>query len=119
MRKLLVEVMSDEEATKRMIRAWNEASAGKPVRTSTIAFGSMVELGALFSHKRMQLLQYVARHPGLSIRAIARALERDYKNVHTDVLELESNYVLQRGKTGLVTTPYDEIIIRAPLRKAA
>ena len=119
MRKLLVEVMSDEEAAKRMIRAWNEASAGKPVRTSTISFGSMADLGSLFSHRRMQLLQYVAQHPGLSIRAIARALARDYKNVHTDVLELEANYVLERGKTGVVTTPYDEIVIRAPLRKAA
>ena len=79
----------------------------------------MAELTTLLSPKRMELLRYVAQNPGLSIRALARALKRDYKNVHTDVLELEDRHILERNKDGLVSSPYDEIIIRAPLRKAA
>jgi len=65
------------------------------------------------------LLQYVAGNPGLSIRALAQALSRDYKNVHTDVTELEARHFLQRNQGGRVSAPYDEIVIRAPLRRAA
>lgn len=67
----------------------------------------------------MELLQFVAEHPGHSIRAMAQALGRDYKNVHTDVSVLEANHLLSRSQDGRVSAPYDEIIIRAPLRDAA
>ena len=35
--------------------------------------------------KRMELLRYVRRHNVASVRALAKALERDYSNVHADV----------------------------------
>jgi len=50
---------------------------------------------------------------------LAHALGRDYKNVHTDVSELEARHLLERSAAGLVSAPYDELIIRAPLRQAA
>ena len=119
MRKLLVEIRTPEESLKLVARLWKEAEAGKRIDTSRMGFGSMAELTAIFTPRRMELLHYVAQHPRQSIRALARALKRDYKNVHTDVLELESNFVVERDTKGLVSSPYDEIIIRAPLRKAA
>jgi len=118
MKKLYVEVMSSGEALKRFSRAWKGASAGK-APGSTIGVGSIAELTALLSPKRMELLLHVARNPGLSIRALAGALRRDYKNVHTDVTELEMHHLLERDEAGLVRAPYDELVIRAPLREAA
>ena len=118
MKTLYVEVMSSDEALKRFARAWRSASSGK--RTdATIGLGSIAELTALLSPKRMELLRHVAQSPGLSIRGLAQALGRDYKNVHTDVAELEARRLLERDRTGLVTAPYDELIIRAALRPAA
>ncbi|MBL0141220.1 MAG: hypothetical protein IPP91_03940 [Betaproteobacteria bacterium] len=118
MKKLYVEVMSSEDALKRFARAWKKASAGAAVE-ATIGLGSIAELTALLSPRRMELLRHAAQNPGLSIRGLAQALGRDYKNVHTDVSELEAKHLLERDDAGLVRTPYDEIIIRAPLRQAA
>ena len=118
MKKLFVEVMSSGEALKRFARAWKNASSGK-VQDATIGLGSIAELTALLSPKRMELLRHVAQKPGISIRALAKALGRDYKNVHTDVLALETKHLVERDAAGLVTAPYDELVIRAPLREAA
>src|SRR5688572_28036339 len=118
MKKLYVEVMSSGEALKRFSRAWSGASSGK-ASDAVIGLGSIAELTALLSPKRMELLRYVAQHPALSIRSLAHALGRDYKNVHTDVSELEARHLLERNTAGLVSAPYDELIIRAPLREAA
>ena len=118
MKRLYVEVMGSGEALKRFARAWKGASSGRAV-DATIGLGSIAELTALLSPKRMELLRHVAQSPGLSIRALAQALGRDYKNVHTDVSDLEASHLLERDETGLVTAPYDELVIRAPLRQAA
>lgn len=118
MKRLYVEVMSSGEALKRIARSWKAASSGKVV-DATIGLGSIAELTALLSPKRMELLRHVAQSPGLSIRSLAHALGRDYKNVHTDVAELEARHLLERDDTGRVTAPYDELVIRATLRQAA
>ena len=117
MKKLIVEVMGSEEALRRFARAWRRAAANAD--TATIAVASLAELTTLLSPKRMQLIRHVARNPGLSIRALAQDLKRDYKNVHTDVSELEARQILDRDRAGLLRAPYDEIVIRAPLRDAA
>lgn len=118
MKTLYVEVMSSSEALQRFARAWKNASSGKQT-DAAIGVGSIAELTALLSPKRMQLLRHVAQSPGLSIRGLAHALGRDYKNVHTDVSELESRHILERDGSGGLTAPYDQLIIRAPLRRAA
>ena len=118
MKTLYVEVMNPGEALKRFGRAWKGAAAkGHP--ESVVGLGSIAELAALLSPKRMELLRHVAGRPGRSIRALAQELGRDYKNVHTDVSELEARHILERDATGLVSAPYDELVIRAPLRQAA
>ena len=118
MRKLYVEVMNSGEALRRFASAWKKVSAGKAA-DATIGLGSIAELAALLSPKRMELLRHVALNPGLSIRALAKELGRNYKNVHTDVSDLEGQRLLERDKDGMLSAPYDEIVIRAPLRKAA
>lgn len=118
MKTIYVEVMTSEEALKRFARAWRKAGTNENPEP-TIGVGTIAELSALLSPKRMELLRFVAKHPGLSIRALAHGLNRDYKNVHTDVSELETNHFITRNDDGRVSAPYDEIVIRAPLNKAA
>jgi predicted transcriptional regulator len=118
MRRIYVEVMASDAAARRLTKAWRTVEKGEPVEP-TVGVGSIAELTALLSPKRMELLRYVAEHPGLSVRALATAVKRDYKNVHTDVVDLEERNLLERDDAGAVSAPYDEIVIRAPLRKAA
>jgi predicted transcriptional regulator len=55
----------------------------------------------------------------LEERAIPAALARDYKNVHTDVQALLELGLLEKDERGGLRAPFDEIVIRAGLRKAA
>lgn len=41
------------------------------------------------------------------------------KNIHTDVRELEETRLVEKGEKGLLTVPYDEIVIHAGLTDAA
>ena len=116
MKRIIVEVMASPEALARFAKAWR---GGSKKSETTIAVGSIAELTTLLSPKRMEVLRFIAENPGLSIRALSQGLKRDYKNVHTDVSELEARHLLSRGEDGQLTAPYDEIIIRAPLHKAA
>lgn len=117
MKRIAVEVVSSGEALRRMSRA---VKAGKYGSTDpTIGVASIAELSALLSPRRMELLRFVVQNPGLSVRAISKALKRDYKNVHSDVSRLENNHLIERDVGGKVSAPYDEIVIRTPLRDAA
>ena len=87
--------------------------------TPRLAFGSIAELFSAVSEKRLELIRHVASNEGLQIRPLARALERDYKNVHTDVRALIELGLLQKNEHGGLHAPFDEIVIRAGLREAA
>lgn len=116
MKRIHVEVMTPSAALRRLGEVWRTAAADGKVEP-TIGVGSIEELSSLLSPKRMELLRYVAEHPGLSVRALSVALGRDYKNVHTDVADLEEQHLLERDGDGMLTAPYDEIVIRAPLTR--
>jgi predicted transcriptional regulator len=116
-KRIHVEVMTPAAALRRFGEVWRMAAADGKIEP-TIGVGSIEELGSLLSPKRMELLRHVAEHPGLSVRALAIALGRDYKNVHADVADLEEQHLLERDDDGKLTAPYDEIVIRASLRRA-
>jgi predicted transcriptional regulator len=53
----------------------------------------------------------------MSIRALAKDLGRDYKNVHTDVRRLEKIGLIGRAKNDRIKVPWD--IVEARLLLAA
>jgi len=58
-------------------------------------------------------LRYVHKHPAASIRALAQALDRDYRRVHDDVEALAEAGLLIRAEEGTgVTAPFDAIETR-------
>lgn len=118
MKRIHVEVMTPAAALRRFGEVWRTAATDGKIEP-TIGVGSIEELSSLLSPKRMELLRHVAEHPGLSVRALSIALGRDYKNVHTDVVDLEEQHLLERDGDGRLTAPYDEIVIRASLTRTA
>jgi predicted transcriptional regulator len=73
-----------------------------------LAFESWEALSRIMTAKRMELLRHVRRHPAPSVRALAKALGRDYSNVHADVQALTAAGLLDAEDGGL-RADYDAI----------
>ena len=95
-----------------------DAGETPPEATPALNFSSEKQLQATFTEKRLELLRFVARNEGLSIRQIAQGLDRDYKNVHGDISLLAELGLLEKRDGGLFA-PYDDIVVRYVLREAA
>ncbi len=119
MKRIEIEIMRSGDALKAAVDTWHQAESGKSV-TPRLSFGSIRDLFSAITEKRLELLRYVAERPGeLNTRQLAQALDRDYKNIHTDVSELEQLGLIEKGEKGLLWVPYDEIVIHAGLTEAA
>jgi predicted transcriptional regulator len=89
-----------EDAAKRVADVWHRAERGEKIKPqSTITFVTWAALMRVMTDKRHELLRHLHTHPAANIRALARALRRDYKNVHDDVTALASvGLIEQHGK---------------------
>jgi predicted transcriptional regulator len=72
-------------------------------------YGSEPELISTLTPKRWELIERLHHEGPMSIYALAKLLERDYKNVHTDVKALSELEIIQETDEGRITIPWDEI----------
>lgn len=96
------------QASRRFIDAWQRAERGETFQERHLSFESWDTLSRVLTGKRMELLSYVRRHEVSSVRALAKALGRDYSNVHGDVQALSAAGLLDATNGG-VRTNYDVI----------
>jgi len=108
--KLIVE---EVESTKRR---WVSALKGKRVGAGVevISVPSWEVLGKVLSPPRLEILAAVPELKPASIAALAKALGRDFKNVHADVRFLAEVGLLMLRETGtrrtlVPTALYSEI----------
>jgi len=106
--KITVGGAIEKEATRRFVDAWHRAERGKKFRERHLAFESWDSLARVLTVKRMDLLRYVRRHEPPSVRALAKALRRDYSNVHADVQALTVAGLLDVTPEG-IRADYDAI----------
>jgi predicted transcriptional regulator len=98
----------EDEASHRFVDAWHRAEQGEAFHERHLAFESWDTLARVLTGKRMELLRYVRRNNVTSIRALAKALQRDYSNVHADVRALAGAGLLDTSAKG-VRADYDAI----------
>jgi predicted transcriptional regulator len=98
----------EKDAAHRFADAWHRAERGKRFREHHLAFESWDVLSRVLTAKRLELLRYVRRHKVSSVRALAKALGRDYSNVHADVQALLAAGLLEHAENGL-RADYDAI----------
>jgi len=98
----------EQDASRRFINAWHRAERGEAFSERHLAFESWDALARVLTGKRMELLSYVRRHDTASVRALAKALGRDYRNVHADVQALAAAGLLDTTNDG-VHADYDVI----------
>ena len=84
-----------------------------------LSFESARSLFAELTPARLDLLDTLRRAGPCSVYALAKAAERNYSNVHTDVSRLEELGLLERAQDGTVSVPFESIEIRFPLAQVA
>jgi predicted transcriptional regulator len=100
------------DALDRFEAAWNRRTEGR--KSGTLSVLSMEDLPLLLrtlTPARWQLLDRLREAGPLSIYELAKRLQRDYKNVHTDVSSLAAIGLIGRGSDGRVSVLWD--VVRA------
>ena len=64
---------------------------------------------------RVDLLDTLRQAGPCSVYALAKAAQRNYSNVNTDVTRLEELGLIERTGDGLVSVPYESVEIVLPL----
>ena len=83
-----------------------------------LSFESARSLFAELTPARLDLLDTLRRVGPCSVYALAKAAERNYSNVHTDIGRMEELGLIERTETGEVLVPYESVQILVPLARA-
>lgn len=114
MNTVVIGVSSREEANARFMRA---LETGKP-QGAYRSFESTAELWRTLSPKRWDVLKAMTGAGALSLREVARRVERDVKGVHTDVHALLNAGLLDRTDDGKIIFPFDAVHVDFMLQAA-
>lgn len=116
-KEILIGVQTGQEAAQGAIKAWKRAEAGLPPEepVNQLHFADMATLLKYLSPRRVELLQKLRAIGPVNIRQLAQALERDYKNVYSDVAELNHIGLIEETKDRRFQVPWDEIQAKLPL----
>jgi predicted transcriptional regulator len=113
MKTVTLDVASREDVTRRAL----EAFKGKRQR-ARISFATPELLWKVLTAKRWEVLKAMAGQGPLTIREVARRVERDVKAVHSDVHALINAGLLDRTETNQVVFPFDAVRVEFTLRAA-
>ncbi len=119
MKKQLRIGVGDAGVTDRgFIDTWKRAECGeKVVEDQWLYFEDLETLLRTLTSGRWALLKNLHENGPMSIRALAKELSRDYKNVHTDVKRLRDIGLVSQTKEGKAEVPWN--VVEARLRLAA
>lgn len=106
-----VKIGTLKEAADRVVDAWERAERGEHVEsTSTISFPDFETFLKVLTPGRFTMLKHLRQHPERSIKALAEALQRDYRHVHGDVKALEDAGLVERAE-GTVRATADKVLV--------
>jgi len=114
MRTVTLGVSSVEETQRQAAAAFCGEKLGE-----FISFATVELLWKVLTAKRWDILQTMTGQGEMTIREVARRVDRDVKAVHGDVQALVVAGVLDRAKSGRVIFPYDAVHVDFTLKKAA
>ena len=120
MTEAIIRIVSDDDAIlddagKRFKQAWKSGKSGPSVFT----FSSPAQLFSVISPKRWQLIEKLQHLGPSTVRGLARALTRDVKRVHDDVMAMIDWGLVERNDEGLVLVPYRVIHAEFDLKAVA
>lgn len=113
MRTVTLEVSSREEANRRLLRAFEGQHQGE-----FISFETPALLFKVLTQKRWELLSTLTGAGAMTLREVARRVERDVKAVHGDVHALLDVGILQKTEEGRILFPFDAVRVNFVLQAA-
>lgn len=117
-RRFEVRVGGADEALDRFEAAWLAIDEGRELTPRRIlALPDLPALLRALSPARLALLELLRRDGRTRVYQLAKRLERDYKNVHTDVRQLADVGLIDRRTDGQVEVSWDSV--RAEIRLTA
>jgi predicted transcriptional regulator len=116
--KAIIEVAKRGSAV-RAARQQVAASRRGPTSDFRLSFESARALFADLTPARVDLLDTLRRVGPCSVYALAKAADRNYSNVHTDISRLEEIGLVERTDDGSVSVPYESVEILVPLAQVA
>lgn len=114
MKVVTFSISSIEEFNERARRAFKGEKQG-----SHRTFLSLELMHRILTPNRWGILRALLGGKETGIRELARQLDRDVKDVHTDVTALAKAGVIDRANDGKVVFPYDAIHVNFTIRKDA
>lgn len=108
--EIVVLVQSQEESSRELHRVARILDAGGDVDLpSRLVFATMDQLLGVLTPNRWKLIQTLHKAGPMSIRALAKLLERDYRGVHADIVKLMEYDLVTRNAAKRVFVPWDKI----------
>ena len=110
-KQLTVRVSSLEDSLTNFKNVWNRAEKGKKITApiEILSFENTSALMKALSPKRLELLKILHGLGEASIRQLAKALHRDYSNVHQDVKALNLVGLILQNE-GKYYVPWETIV---------
>ena len=100
------------------LRAATQAAQQSTYRGEVLNFESPGDFFGQLSEKRWTLVRTAQGKGELSVRELARLVERDVKRVHEDVVVLADLGLLERTGSGGLICPYESMHIDMVLKAA-
>ena len=117
--EIKIGIGNERETAQEFVEAWRRTERGEPPKMPMehLYFPDLETLLRTLTSQRLALLKTLYAVGPVSIRALAKALGRDYKNVYTDVQALQHVGLVTRQRDGRWLVPWTRIV--AEFRLAA
>lgn len=120
MKTAVIEINPDWKAALRIgAKGIRQAAKSGRIQQATFSYASPELLFSEISPKRWGILEAMSSAGELSLRELARRLERDVKSVHRDVHILLETGLLEKTESGKIICPFDRVRVDFTLAQAA
>lgn len=115
MRKAIIEIASNTEMHRRALDTARALKAGRAqVSDFHLGFENAAQVFTELTAERLRTLETLKRGGRQSVYALAKTLERNYSNVHSDIQRLIALGLVERDGDG-VHVPFDSVEIHLAL----
>ncbi len=120
MKTAVIEINPDWKAALRAgAKGIRQAAQSGRAQQFTFSYASPELLFSEISPKRWGVLEVMSGAGEMSLRELARRLERDVKSVHRDVHILLEIGLLEKNESGKIVCPFDKVRVDFTLAHAA
>ena len=105
-----VHIASDQDMNQAFVDAWKKSEKGQQAEGEEhLYFEDAASLLKVLTNQRLLSLSTLLQIGHVSIRALGKKLQRNYKNVHTDVKKLRQVGLIRTDEQNKIYVPWHKI----------